>query len=547
MKSNRRSGDDTLADVAGFGSGLVREPDMQVDYEVHFLEDKPGYLGEYLGQFSSTESLVEWATHPSIEQPTLTSTPSLFTEALCAASNGLGLMIGTRTRGTARTIRDIAESGFQEMTVDWSTDMKHATFRSTAKPNPTFIYDAATEFEAIVVVDPNAVRPHYGHAQAIKEAIREVSYITSKILNAPLMSVQCPVQLPPRRYLGDDVVASREEQPSRPSALAIRFSVAFKANTAASRLELIEHLLEFCASMGFGLWVADSRPGRRSGNWFTMLQSDPKKAKEGREQRYPLSRDEKVHLVIPAAVVGPARTGSMFAIASVLCQYWQLGIVGCSLISFDELVFMYFQVAVRGEANERLRAADFRALYEKRDKYSPSAVLERLLPRVLAPGEHISDNYHMKELVEKTWDFRTFLGQPTECKFDPGRRFSVWFSWETNRAGEGLGAAVGTLASAGREIVQKFCPSLVGTGVMNVEYVICRQVSLGYLRGKGKLSVGEDVLVVGFPGVTLDQSISWMCIALEEEWSAAVEAFGVQGVRELSVSWRESWLGHWSV
>lgn len=34
--------------------------------------------------------------------------------------------------------------------------------------------------------------------------------------------------------------------------------------------------------------------------------------------------------------------------------------------------------------------------------------------------------------------------------------------------------------------------------------------------------------------------------SLEEAWKAQVERSGMDGVGELTVAWRESWLGHWT-
>ena len=85
-----------------------------------------------------------------------------------------------------------------------------------------------------------------------------------------------------------------------------------------------------------------------------------------------------------------------------------------------------------------------------------------------------------------------------------------------------------------------------GPSAPSIEYLVCRLVEPSRLAGKGKLAVDRDELVARFPASRSTGSAGRLCNALESAWRMrlAADADGV-GVT-LSVSWRESWLDHWT-
>jgi len=70
-----------LADLARAGNRVLREPSMQVAFEIHHLADRPGQLADIV------------ARDPD---------GSGFAETLSSSANGVGLVIGTRV-GDAHT------------------------------------------------------------------------------------------------------------------------------------------------------------------------------------------------------------------------------------------------------------------------------------------------------------------------------------------------------------------------------------------------------------------------------------------------------------
>jgi hypothetical protein len=81
--------------------------------------------------------------------------------------------------------------------------------------------------------------------------------------------------------------------------------------------------------------------------------------------------------------------------------------------------------------------------------------------------------------------------------------------------------------------------------VATVEYLICRATEQSVVRGKAKLAVPKTVLR-RFSAGGAEPPASKLCASLEEVWKAQVDQSAVDGVSELTVAWRESWLGHWT-
>src|SRR6185369_13721594 len=95
------------------------------------------------------------------------------------------------------------------------------------------------------------------HGQALAAVIRKVSELAADIAKAPLLSLQSPVQLPPKDDQEEMPPDTRPRTWPRSSAIAVRFAIALSTPTAEKRLELIEAASRFCAENGFAFWVSD--------------------------------------------------------------------------------------------------------------------------------------------------------------------------------------------------------------------------------------------------------------------------------------------------
>lgn len=122
---------------------------------------------------------------------------------------------------------------------------------------------------------------------------------------------------------------------------------------------------------------------------------------------------------------------------------------------------------------------------------------------------------------------------------------AVWVSWEIARQHQGLAAPLDCLYRALAQIAPRADAQPSAAELTTVEYLICRATEQSVIRGKAKLAVPKSALRQ-FASGGAELPASKLCASLEEAWKAHVDQSGVDGVSELTVAWRESWLGHWT-
>ncbi len=250
-----------LADLARAGYAILRKPDPRVDFVVHHTADRPGYLRDTL--FGRRDRDPDGQSYAGQRSAVI--------ETMVSAANGVGLVLGTTTSDSAASPswthrKDILAA---TLIADEST---RRVFRGSATPNPTFLFESAFTYEGIVSIDtaPRSIKFH--QSLAVRDLIEEISRMAANVAHAPLLFLQSPAQLPAQSFIGDDVRSARITASRRPSALAVRFGVALHEPTSQLRLDLSDILRRYCSERGFGLWLADTRIGYRSGNWFQICQ-----------------------------------------------------------------------------------------------------------------------------------------------------------------------------------------------------------------------------------------------------------------------------------
>jgi hypothetical protein len=201
-------------------------------------------------------------------------------EMLMSAANGVGLAIGINgdpdSLGT-RLARQAAGDA-ADLLID---DPERRVFRGAALPNPTFLFETAATFEGIISVEPTPQSVKFHHGIAIRDLIREISRVASDVAGAPLSYLQAPAQLPGHSYIGHDVRSGRVRSARRSSSLAVRFAIALQQPSSQLRFELTDILRRYCNERGFGLSLADTRIGYRSGNWFQICPHADEPAEAG--------------------------------------------------------------------------------------------------------------------------------------------------------------------------------------------------------------------------------------------------------------------------
>jgi hypothetical protein len=516
-----------LADLARAGYVVLRQPLMQVTFEVHHVVDRPGYLFDRV------------AKNPSVE---ISNTNYGFGETLTTSAYGLGLVVVTRTTIGLGSRRPYMTGGQAQCVRD---DSGSRIFEGTARPNPSFIYESAWRFEGLISIDTLEKRIQKWHSRALREIVNEVSRLANSS-RAPIISLQAPAQTPPSDAILRDIPPDREEDMLPPaSSLAVRFSIALQRPSAATILSLSEQLARYCTNHGFGLWLADTRLGARTGNWFEICQSNRELSARPLSSQHEGS--DHVMRCLPITLVGPARVGSTYAITSFLSQYKEIGIVACSVTSLDDLAFIHMELSFDDASTELLPDIDSRF-----NEKGSSAVVPDDLNRMLniLSYDRIDDHERGGLLVSKAGDYQLLVGPSRDVLPEGGeRRMAVWCSWQAQGPDidltiplNGLYAAfadVGLLTKTDRNINWK-------VRAPNIDYLVCRDMGNSILRGKGKLSMEKDPALKRYRYDGPEPRPTDLCVSIEEAWRARTAIDGSRGIGELTVAWRECWLGHWS-
>jgi len=488
------AGSGTLADLARAGYRALDEPSMQVAVQVHHRVDQPGGLAAVLDG-------------------------SPFDELLCVGGHGVGVVAGTRT-GEHGELGRLRRIGFEP-----GTD---AVFHGADVPNLAFRQDFPDRLEGIIVIEDEPRKMLLRHGLAVLDTLTHIAATAVEAGDVPLLSVQCPAQLPPTNTFQDGGdTGGRAGDAARSSSLAVRFVMALPGPGAAARLPIAERIADYCTEHGLGLWLRDTRPGFRAGNWFSVLRHDRPVARRGyrRAADRPRSTGNAAEGCVPVTLVGPARPGSTLAVLRFLGQFPELGVVGATMLPLGGLAFLTLQLTVTGASKARLHAING-ALPAGGD---PERVLVELLPHLLREGEPPPAG--VDHLGERAGDYQVAVGPALPVLADNVvRRVPLWVSWQVDDA------VVRDVVLALHEAVG----ALRIDEVPAVEYLVSR-TGPGGVRGKGKLAAAKNAVERRHPGRTGGELL---CAELLDAWAAALERHCGRPVRpgELAVSEHESWL-----
>jgi hypothetical protein len=252
---------------------------------------------------------------------------------------------------------------------------------------------------------------------------------------------------------------------------------------------------------------------------------------------------------MPVTLVGPARVDSFHALTSFLSQYGDVGIAACSTISLDDLLFIHLNFSI-GETREKvLYRADDTDDAIASSASPPSDALARML-EMLGHGRR-SDHKRTSRLLDSAGDYQCLIG-PTRLVMHTSeqKRMAIWFSWQTQGVEFDLAVPVRGLCAALADVglIQRQAANPKWSrSSPNIEYLVCRNMGNSILRGKGKLSVARDAALHRYPDDALESRPTNLCVGVEESWRAQTARSPYVGLRELTVAWRECWLGHWTL
>ncbi|MDT7566456.1 MAG: hypothetical protein QOG76_5080 [Pseudonocardiales bacterium] len=513
-----------LADLARAGYRVLHEPSTQVEFEIHHLADRPGALVDIAARGSDRSG---------------------FAETLSSGAHGVGLVIGTRIGDSP------AHPGSREHQHGAWVELEHDAgdrfgFRGSERPNLTFQHESAQTFEGVISIEDEPKRMLLRHGLAVLDTLQHIAETALQAGEAPLLTLQCPAQLPPTNSFRESGgINGRVIEPARSSSMAIRFAIALQRPSADIRLQIADRLARHCEDRGLGLWLADTRPGYRTGNWFLVLPHDRSKARG----RYRHEADHRrasnaAEGCLPLTLVGPAREGSMHAILSFLGQFPAIGLLGCSMTVLDELAFLHLQLSVNGASGARLSAVNSGIADLLASGAGPADVLPQVVQQLL--GDHrveLPGEEHTGRLIDRAGDYQTVVGPALPVVAGNVRRVPIWIGWQMRKSDAGLRTPLLALHRAVDRLGLTAADETgARSGPPNIEYLICRQLGATVLRGKGKLAVARTQVERRFKDNR--RGAAQLAADLEDAWKAQLRADGDEDqFSDVSVSSREFLLG----
>jgi hypothetical protein len=396
--------------------------------------------------------------------------------------------------------------------------------------------------DGVISIEDEPKRMLTRHGLAVLDTLVHIAETALHAGEAPVLTLQCPAQLPPTNSFRDGV-GGRVSEVARSSSMAIRFSLALERPSADVRLQIADRLARHCEDHGLGLWLSDTRPGLPDGQLVPGAPARPVdrperlpaggRAPAGQQRRRGLpagdlrrarpARGDARHPVLPRAV--PA-----------------VGVLACSMTVLDELTFLHVQLAVDGASRGRLASVN-RALADLRTRSGDPAAVLTTLVQLLLPDRPVEppNEAQVERLLARAGDYQTVLGPALPVVPDTAvRRVPIWVGWQMRKSEAGLRApllalhqALDLLGLVDGDVDRRLRP--------NIEYLICRQQGAALLRGKGKLAVARSLVEQRFPSD--GQGTARLAAELREAWTARLRACGDDRFGEISVSSREFLLG----
>ena len=313
------------------------------------------------------------------------------------------------------------------------------------------------------------------------------------------------------------------DRPRRVAGSFLRVGIAVPRFDAARRMLLGRDLVVACHEKGFGLWQRDEGDATNFVDYWRELVP-LERDRMGRSWVYEI---DSASALLAMTAIGPARLGSTAGVLHLLEQAGApLG--GLAVTTLDDIAF----INVMTKCPKRTKLVD------SSGRAADTAIAQAL-------------GLELRDAVSALRQYRVKISKhPPPISHTLPLDRAVWLTWSTPAVPDALRLTVQTARRALRNAAESH--GLVDGShkrdAPNIEYLICREVSVDRLRGRMKVALNLDALGRSRSDnvVPLESMLGQVCSDIEREWRAEL-AFALGNPRiELEVVWRESWIGRWA-
>ena len=397
----------------------------------------------------------------------------------------------------------------------------------------SFLYDGASQVEALMLLRDCTIHDASRWSRRFRDVCAAVANAAVES-NVPLLFVYGP-SAPPFDGSNLDDQHQRYSIPLEwraPEGPALRFSVALSKVDFEGQERFRRRLVEVSIHLGCDLYFRRGYGDRKGPGWEGIV-SNPNGSISDPESEL------GDHLALTA--VGPATVGSTRDLLRLI-NVQGLGVASIAISALESIAFInlllwvprtstIFQDSLPlGSQSPHIRTSDLGGL---RQLLIPDSVA------AAGVGEDLVDYPRLKH-------YRFFASRPMVegAATSMENRRPIWMAWRTPRVPNAMEYTIKTLRNA----VER---ELVSGSSLRLDFLICRESSEDWLRGRCKVSVSwHDLRRVDVRGSRDDASVSrtkdnigYWCSRVERHWRTRLSRELHSTWVETEVAWRERWIG----
>jgi hypothetical protein len=397
--------------------------------------------------------------------------------------------------------------------------------RFDAPRRGTSVFDGTNNEEFLLQLpDLDPARHRAGERISFRAGAASVARLATE-LERPLSFVHAPVSAP-----------THHSVPRGITGPCLRVGVAFARYDDRLRLRFGTELVDICCREGYGLWQRGAVAGMADHDFWRPLVPLP----EGNGRRdvptYTVGpggpdapvTDRPVDHALAVTCVGTAMPGATDALLQVLAQAGApLGALAETTLDDMGIIHLMTRTPLTPAAVAALRPG------RRAD---------------VAVGEALGLAH--PPTSDRLAHYRALVSSRAEVAPDP-HLAAIWLAWTTPATPDALRHTVRALRSALDAISARYGAGddPIDDDHLNIEYLVGREVSDDWLRGRMKVAVDLGALGGLRPdaGETVSPArLGQFCRDVERQWRALLSNALRTANVDLEVVWRESWIGRWA-